>query len=103
MVNNPTWLPPLIPGEEPPNQSSLESMANCKFCSDFTLVATKPIKKGQELLILYHFTEEEIEESEEERNDKEKDNNAEESEEEERDNEEKKKKAKKPRRLKLVH
>jgi hypothetical protein len=101
MVNDPTWLPPLIPGEEPPKRSSLESMANCKFCSDFTLVATKPIKKGQEFLTLYDFTqEEESEESkDEESSDEEKEDEAEEeSDEEERDNEEKKKKAKKPSR-----
>jgi hypothetical protein len=67
MVNDPTWLPPFIPGEEPPKQSSLESMANCKFCNDFTLVATKPIKKGQEFLILYNFLEDDSEDSEEEK------------------------------------
>jgi hypothetical protein len=58
MINDPTWLPPaFIPGQEPPKQSSLESLANCQFNDDFTLVARKQIMKSQELLTLYHLLE----------------------------------------------
>jgi hypothetical protein len=58
MVNDPTWLPPVfIPGQEPPKQSSLESLANCQFNDNFTLVASKQIMKSQELLTLYHLLE----------------------------------------------
>jgi hypothetical protein len=58
MANDPTWLPPVfIPGQEPPQPSSLESLANCRFNDDFTFVASKQIMKSQELLTLYHLLE----------------------------------------------
>jgi hypothetical protein len=55
MINDPTWI---VPERPVPLKRLAISQANCEFNQDFTLAATKDIKIGDELLVLYSFVEE---------------------------------------------